>query len=243
MLSTSEDQKRLDRLRDSANLCARNFRWIFVVYLAIAIYILVFIGSTGRGSWVQVPLTDVGVSVKWVYAVVPWVLMFFQVSLLAHGIILSSKVKTFESALSSSTDAADEKAEHLNSLYPSLLGRMVAGRDERSSAHLPFTAIVFFSVVILPLAILLYAQTRFSIHRNADIISMNRAAVILDILLLWWLWPRLSAPDCWIDWWGKTRRDAEGNRLNKIPLPQHFRNAVLVFFSLCLITVVILARK
>jgi len=306
-LSPSESQERLDRLRESADASARNFRTVFVSYLVIALYILVIISSTDhellfRAGDVQAPIINVGVPVVWFFTFVPWILLFLHFNLLLQGMFLSRKVHAYRALLPDISDKAraakakagttetnwkatawaakiaeatkseaartevgaaksewelavkeaaqaekatqdkwagtDWKAktreEQIDLLFPAPLAHMVGGGDSRRGTRVLLSAMVIISVAILPLAILIYAEIQFLPYQDEARTWMHRALVMVDFALLWWLWPRLSTPgQGWREWWGRTQRDADGDRLNRISPLRHLRNTVnsIVTFS------------
>ena len=102
-MSPSESQERLDRLRESADASARNFRTVYVSYLVIALYILVIISSTDhdllfRAGDVQAPVINVGMPVVWFFTFVPWILLFLHFNLMLQGTFLARKVSAFRAA-------------------------------------------------------------------------------------------------------------------------------------------------
>lgn len=191
----------LDRLRHSADDGARSFRNAYISYLAVALYIFVTILSTTnelllRAGEVSMPIINVGVPVVIFYVVVPWVLLILHLNLLVQGMFYASKVQNYVS------DLKDHQRQERGLLFPAPIGHLLTNSDSRPGTRELLATIVVITLVALPLILLIYAQVRFLPYQNEAISHMHRLIVIIDLSLLWWLWPRITDPAAkWLDWW------------------------------------------
>ena len=204
--SLQDVQGRLDRLREAANESARSFRTAYAFYLIVALYILVVVSSTQqellfRAGDVQMPIVNVGVPVVWFFTVVPWLLLLLHFNLLIQGIFLANKVSQYAAALEGQVRSDNERSEALGLLYPAPLAHKVVDAAQQGSMRRLLNVIVFVTLAVLPPGILIFAQVRFLPYQNELFTWLHRGAVVIDIGLLWWLWPRIAVPHmAWCEW-------------------------------------------
>ena len=201
------DPQQLDRLRESANDGARNFRTVYTFYLIVSLYILVVVSSTDhqllfRAGDVQMPIINAGVSVVWFFTAVPWILLILHFNLLIQAMFLSRKINRYVSALDRHVLSVHERTVAVDLLFPLPLAHKLSDSDRRRSTRILLDAMVLLSVVILPPFILIYTQVQFLPYQEEVYIWLHRSAVAADVGLLWWLWPRIVMPDRgWREWW------------------------------------------
>ena len=189
---------------DAANDSARNFRAVYIAYLTIAFYIIVMIASTDdellfRAGNVQIPIINNSASVVWFFIVAPWVLFLLHFNVLLQAVFLSTKVHRYISRFSK------EKTHVRGLLFPAPLAHLLAAGGQRRGVQWILRIFVFISLVLLSPGILIYAEIHFLTYQSESIIWWHRAAILLDIILLWCLWPRIIAPDkSWKEWWRKS---------------------------------------
>ena len=199
-------QGRLDRLREAANESARSFRTTYTFYLIIAFYILVIVSSTQhellfRAGDVQMPIVNVGVPVVWFFTVVPWLLVLLHFNLLIQAIFLANKVRQYAAALEGQVSSRNERSEALGLLYPAPLAHKVADAAQQGSMRRLLNVIVFVTLAVLPPSILIFTQEQFLPYQSELFTWLHRVAVVIDIGLLCWLWPRIAVPHmAWREW-------------------------------------------
>ena len=217
------DPQQLDRLRESANDGARNFRTVYTFYLIVSLYILVVVSSTDhellfRAGDVQMPIINAGVSVVWFFTAVPWILLILHFNLLIQAMFLSRKINRYVSALDRHVLSVHERTVALDLLFPLPLAHKLSDSDRRRSTRILLDAMVLLSVAILPPFILIYTQVQFLPYQEEVYIWLHRSAVAADVGLLWCLWPRVAMPDRgWREWWRDrwgvvSAKDRDGQR-------------------------------
>ena len=180
---------------EAANDTARNFRAVYVAYLVIAFYILVIISSTDdellfRAGNVQMPIINTSVPVVWFFIVAPGILLLLHLNLLMQAVFLSTKVHRYTSRF------AKENIHTRGLLFPAPLAHLLAAGEQRRAVQWIVRIVVFFSLVLLPPGILIYAEIHFLTYQSEPITWLHRAAILLDIILLWCLWPHIiTSPD------------------------------------------------
>ncbi len=196
---------------DAANDSARNFRAVYVTYLVIASYIAVTILSADdellfRNGNVQIPIINTGASVVWFFVFAPLILLFLHLNVLIQAMFLSTKVHRYISALDDDRHTPAFYNKRINApglLFPAPLAHFLVADDQQKDAQwILWVVVVFISIVLLSPIILIYAEIHFLTYQSEPITWWHRAAILLDILLLWWRWPRIVAPDKgWKEWW------------------------------------------
>ena len=217
---------------DAANDSARNFRAVYVTYLIIASYIAVTIFSADdellfRAGNVQIPIINTSATVEGFFTFAPWILFLLHINVLMQAMFLSTKVHRYTSALDDdrntsaldddrNTSALDDdrntsafcikKIDAPGLLFPAPLAHFLVAGDQRKGAQwILWVVVVFISIVLLSPGILIYAEIHFLTYQSESITWWHRAAILLDIILLWCLWPRIIAPDKgWKEWWRKS---------------------------------------
>ena len=178
---------------EAANDTARNFRAVYVAYLVIAFYILVIISSTSdellfRAGNVQMPIINTSVPVVWFFIVAPWILLLLHLNLLMQAVFLSTKVHRYTSRF------AEEKIHERGLLFPAPLAHLLVADTQRRVVQWILRGVVFFSLVVLPPGILIYTEIHFLTYQNEPITWLHRIVILLDIILLWCLWPHIITP-------------------------------------------------
>ena len=197
----------LDRLRESANDSARNFRVVYTFYLVIALYILVIVSSTDHetlfmASKVQMPIINAGVPVAWFFTVVPWILTILHLNLLVQAIFLSRKIFQYSSLLDKKYTSSRESLAALSLLFPIPLAHKLAYADHRTSMQFLLSVMVSISMILLPPSLLIYTQIQFLPYQHEALCWLHRVAITTNVGILWWLWPRIAAPSkSWLQWW------------------------------------------
>ena len=213
-MTTEEIQRRLDRLRESANDSARTFRTAYTFYLVVALYVLVIVSSTDhellfRAGDVQMPIVNVGVPVVWFFVVVPWLLVLLHFNLLIQATFLADKVSQYASAIIGQTRAPKKRTEALGLLYPVPLAHKVAEIHQPGTMRRLLNTMVLVTLAVLSPTILTYAQVKFLPYQGELFTWLHRTSVGVDIGLLWWLWPRIAEPYlAWREWFNSRRLKA-----------------------------------
>ena len=210
-LEIEDVQGRLDRLREAANESARSFRTAYAFYLIAVLYILVIVSSTQqellfRGGDVKMPIVNAGVPVVWFFTVVPWLLVLLHFNLLIQAIFLANKVSQYAAALDEQVRSRTKRSEELGLLYPAPLAHKIADTDQQGRMRRLLNVIVFVTLAVLPPTILIFTQVQFLPYQDELFAWLHRTAVVVDIGLLWWLWPRIAVPHMAWREWCRTRR-------------------------------------
>ena len=198
---------RLDRLRESANDSARNFRTVYISYLIIALYILSIVifredELLFRNGSLQIAIVNFSVPIESFFIVSPLILLALHFNLLIQAMFLSRKVRQYVSAIN------DEKMkiEMCGLLFPAPLAHMIAGGDSDSTKQILLLAIIVLSIIFLPPIILISIEIQFLAYQSKKITILQSILVAVDVGILWWLWPRITASDKNLEQWFQIRQ-------------------------------------
>lgn len=207
-----KDLDRLSRLRESANDSARNFRTVYISYLVIALYIfsIVIVREEEllfRNGSLQIAIVDFSVPIGSFFIVSPMILLALHLNLLIQAVFLSRKVHQYASAIQTIhslqllPSSNDEKMEMRDLLFPAPLAHMIAGGDPDRTGQKLLSVVVVSSIVFLPPIILISIGIQFLAYQSKCITIGQYILVAIDVGILWWLWPRITAPyKKWIQW-------------------------------------------
>lgn len=225
---------RAEALLGAANDSARLFRSIFLAFLLVSLYFLVLALSADdellfKDGDLRAPILNVTVQASHYFMAAPWILVLLHMNFLIQGVFLSRKLADYKQALPSNHETDSEK-ELLRLLFPIPWAQMASGV---SSSGVPFWMLkvfVFFTVAILPLATLGAMQIQFLDFQSMGITTMHSGVLLMDLLLLWFLWHRMNClPEQASPHWGWRRR-----------LGTALRQSWLSFASTLLMVIVVL---
>jgi len=187
-----------ETVRKSADDAARQVRNIFITFLCVGIYIAIAIGSTTdeqllRVTPVKLPIFDVGIPINWFYALVPWLLLFLHFNLLLQLYLLANKLHNWNTIIAS-LDDEDHKQEQRTCLYPFAFSHMLIQTPHRRSMRCLFSLVVWSTIILFTPMLLIWAQFTFLPFHNSFITGNQIVVVLLDLVMLGFLWPEIVAP-------------------------------------------------
>jgi uncharacterized protein YjbI with pentapeptide repeats len=189
---------RAENLRKSADDAARQVRNIYITFLCVGIYIAIAIGSTTdeqllRVTPVTLPIFDVRIPINWFYALVPWLLLFLHFNLLLQLYLLANKLHDWNTIIDSLYDE-DQKQDQHTCLYPFAFSHMLIQTPHRRSMRCLFSFVVWSTIILLTPLLLIWAQFTFLPFHNSFITGNQIVVVLLDVVMLGFLWPKIVAP-------------------------------------------------
>jgi uncharacterized protein YjbI with pentapeptide repeats len=191
-------KERAEQLRGGADEAARLAHTGYLSFLLLGTYIAAIIGSTTdvqllKVSPVTLPLLNVQLPIVGFYIVVPWLLLLIYFNLLLHFTFLAQKLHRFNAVLTAFPDEAAGEEQRLR-LFPFPFSVLLIGRPARGGLRGLLGLMVWTTVVVLPLLLLLWAQVRFLPYHDTAITWNHRAAVLVDLILIWRFWPLMLMP-------------------------------------------------
>lgn len=198
----------------SANSTAQHVRAVHLTFLLLITYFAVIIGSTTdiqllKVSPVTLPLLNVELPILEFYALAPWFVLLMHFNLLLQSYLLGRKLHLFNQHLK---DCDKDVANDLrDQLFSFALSHNIVMNHHPGLMRFLLNSMIVISIVVLPLVVLTWAQTRFIPFHSEAITWSHRVVVALDCVMLWAFWPRIMLPDDQQGlWWEQVR-----NRITK----------------------------
>jgi uncharacterized protein YjbI with pentapeptide repeats len=162
-----------------------------LTFITLCVYVGLIIASTTdvmllKISPVKLPLLDVGIPIKGFYAVAPWLMALLHFDLLLQFQVLAWKLQPFNAEVNRLPES------HRSQLHKRITSffytHLMGGGEHGTVLRWLYEAILWVTLMFLPLGLLLWAQTRFLCYHDTDITLSQKWAVTADILLLWGFW-------------------------------------------------------
>jgi hypothetical protein len=189
----------LDALRTAVVDAAGVGYGLWFSYLFALLYFAIAAGAvTHRDllleSPVKLPFLNVELPLKAFFLLGPLVFLVVHAYVLLHFLLLAGKVGAFQAELQKQIPE-DEKRAHLRRQLPSnIFVQFLAGPREVREGIVGFLlkSVAWVSLVAGPILLLVLFQLRFLPYHNPPITWWQRTAVLLDLILLWLLWPPIA---------------------------------------------------
>jgi uncharacterized protein YjbI with pentapeptide repeats len=174
---------------------------LWVSYLFVLFYLLVAAGGvTHRDlffeSPVKLPFLNVDLPLKGFFWLGPALFLVVHAYLLLHFVLFAGKVRLFDIQLRAQIEDPEVRTGLRRQLPSNIFVQYLAGPREVRDGILGFLLwlIALISLVIGPVALLVFFQLQFLPYHDEWITWWQRIAVVIDLALLWTLWPRVGLP-------------------------------------------------
>jgi len=168
-------------------------------YLLVLFYLLIAAGGvTHRDlffeSPVKLPFLNVDLPVKGFFWLSPVLFLIVHVYVLLHFVMLGGKVRVFDIELRAQIEDPEVRKRLRRQLPSNIFVQFLGGpgKIRDGIVGLLLWLIALISLVIAPVALLVFFQLQFLPYHDPWITWWQRIAVLLDLILLWWLWPPIS---------------------------------------------------
>ena len=184
-----------EALLKSVNDTAGNARNVLATYILLSVYIFLTVGATNdeqllRDSGIAVPfLSNINLPVSRFYLFVPWMFLFAHVDLLLLFKLMADKLHAFNAELEHLPNFDKKELRLQLSGLPFV--HWLSGDLGDGFNHLITGWVVWASLFLLPLLSLLALQIGFLPYHSAAATFLHKTALGLDVLALWFFWPRL----------------------------------------------------
>ena len=190
-----------DVKKDASEL--RNFT---ITFLSLLLYINLIIVNTDaeqilRIAPVNLPLLNVPLPIISFYGFVPWLLLLFHLYLLIQHYLFSQQLFLFKKTLYDVRVTEKIRSHVLKNLgHLPFLHWMIGEHHVLMQAVL--TLITLVCLIIWPLLTLLWLQMAILPYHSETLICWQRATILLDVLLIGWLWTKtLTNTNSSATWW------------------------------------------
>jgi len=191
--------KDLEALRDAVVDAASVGAGLWFSYLFVLFYLLIAAGGvTHRDlfleSPVKLPFLNVDLPLLGFFVLGPVIFLIVHAYVLLHFVLLAGKAGDFDAELRAQIADEEVRSRLRRQLPSNIFVQFLAGSREVRSGVMGFMLrlIAQISLVIGPLALLVFFQLQFLPYHNEAITWWHRIAVLVDIVVLWMLWPSIA---------------------------------------------------
>jgi len=186
----------LDALRGAVVDAAGVSAGLWLSYLLVLFYLLVAVGGvTHRDLFlsnpIALPFLTVELPLKGFFSLGPALFLIVHAYVLMHFVLLSSKVAAFDAQLRVQIGDPEIRARLRRQLPINIFVQFLAGPIEVRRGPIGFLLrlIAWISLMVGPIALLAFFELQFLPYHEAWISSWQRLAVVIDLVLLWVLFP------------------------------------------------------
>jgi hypothetical protein len=195
----SAKAKDLGALRDAVIDAASVGTGLWLSYLFVLFYFAIAAGAVTHRDLllenpVKLPFLNVELPLKAFFILGPLVFLVVHAYVLLHFVLLAGKIGAFHLELQAQISGDDARARLRRQLPSNIFVQSLAGPREVRGGIIGFLLrrIVEISLVAGPIALLVLFQLQFLPHHSKWITSWQRIAVVIDLALLWILWPSIA---------------------------------------------------
>jgi hypothetical protein len=196
----ADEAKDLKALRTAVVDAASVGAGLWFSYLFVLVYLLVAVGGvTHRDLFLEnpakLPFVNVELPLVGFFVLGPLLFLIVHAYVLLHFVLLGRKIRAFHAQLQAQISDADLRARLRDQLPSNVFVQMLAGPREvrRGAIGVILRLIARISLVLGPLALLVFFQIQFlPYHPHWGIELWQRMTVVIDLSLLWILWPAIS---------------------------------------------------
>jgi uncharacterized protein YjbI with pentapeptide repeats len=189
----------LEALRNAVIDAANVSGALWFSYLLVLIYLIIAVGSVSHRvllfeSPVKLPVLNVDLPLLGFFTLGPLIFLVVHAYVLLHFAMLADKIGTFHAELQAQIDDAEIRTQLRRQLPSNIFVQFLAGPPDLRSGLMGWILrlIAFISLVIGPLALLVLFVLQFLAYHHEIILWWQRIAVMIDLALLWALWPSIG---------------------------------------------------
>jgi hypothetical protein len=140
------------------------------------------------------PFFNVELPLKAFFVLGPLVFLIVHAYVLLHFVLLAGKIGAFHAELQAQVTGDQARTRLRRQLPSNIFVQSLAGPREVRNGTIGFLLrlIVQISLVAGPIALLVLFQLQFLPYHNEWITTWQRTAVVIDLILLWILWPPIA---------------------------------------------------
>jgi hypothetical protein len=186
---------------------------LWLSYLFVLLYLAIAVGGvTHRNllfeSPVKLPFLNVDLPLLGFFVLGPGIFLMVHAYVLLHLVLLADKVGVFHAELQAQIADEDARTRLRRQLPSNIFVQFLAGPREVRTGVMGFLLrlIAQISLVVTPLALLVFFQLQFLPYHHEAIAWWQRVAVVIDLALLWMLWPSVARGETTRLGWRDLRR-------------------------------------
>ncbi len=197
--SFASKAKDLEALRSAVVDAASVGAGLWLSYLFVLFYLAIAVGSVTHRDLlfekaVKLPFLNVELPLTAFFVIGPGLFLIVHAYVLLHFMLLADKAGAFHQQLKDQIEDADVRSRLRRQLPSNIFVQYVAGPPEIRSGVLGFLfrSIAEISLVYLPIALLVLFQLQFLAYHSHAITWWHRAAILIELTLVWTLWPSIA---------------------------------------------------
>ena len=146
---------------------------------------------------VKLPFLNVELPLKAFFTLGPLIFLIVHAYVLMHFVLLAGKIGAFHSELQDQIAGDEQRAQLRWQLPSNIFVQSLAGPRDVREGPIGFLLrlVIRISLVAGPIALLVLFQLQFLPDHNEWITNWHRLAVVIDLVLLWFLWPPIARGD------------------------------------------------
>jgi uncharacterized protein YjbI with pentapeptide repeats len=202
--------KDLGELRNAVVDAASIGVGLWISYLFVLFYFAIAAGAVTHRDLllenpVKLPFLNIELPLRAFFSVGPLVFLVVHAYVLLHFVLFAGKISAFDLELQAQVSGNDARARLRRQLPSNIFVQSLAGPREVRTGVVGFLLrrILDISLVVGPIALLVLFQLQFLAYHSEWITWWQRIAVVVDLVLLWILWPRIArgqtAGLVWVD--------------------------------------------
>src|SRR5271165_5913928 len=171
---------------------------LWLSYLFTLFYLLIAAGAVTHQDLffekpVKLPFLSVDLPLSAFFALGPLIFLVLHAYVLLHFVVLAGKIGAFDDALRDQVPDEDTRRRLRRQLPSSIFVQFLAGPREVRRGVIGFLLglVAWISLVIGPLVLFLFFELQFLPYHDETITWSQRIFVLLDLFLLWLLWPKV----------------------------------------------------
>ena len=196
------DPKDLGELQKALNEAAGKASILWTTFITFQLYLAIAFGSvTHRDLFletpIKLPLLNVDLALVGFFVVAPLLLLIFHFYLFLQLLGLASIAKDYNTLLLEKAPAASDRRYLRQRLDVFPILRFLAGPSDQRTGFRGYSLrlIAWITLVATPMLILLQAQVTFLPYHREWIVWLQRVAVLIDLVLIWYFWINLRSDD------------------------------------------------
>jgi uncharacterized protein YjbI with pentapeptide repeats len=183
---------------------------LWISYLFVLFYFAIAAGAVTHRDLllenpVKLPFLNIELPLRAFFILGPLVFLIVHTYVLLHFVLFTGKISAFHLELQAQVPGDNVRARLRRQLPSNIFVQSLAGPREVRTGVVGFflRRILDISLVVGPIALLVLFQLQFLAYHSEWITWWQRLAVVVDLVLLWILWPRIArgqtAGLVWID--------------------------------------------
>ena len=192
-------KKYLKALRSAVVDAANVGAGLWFSYLFVLLYLVIAAGSVTHldlflENRIKLPFLNVELPLTGFFVLGPGLFVIVHAYVLLHFALLAGKVGVFHTELQAQIADENARARLRRQLPSNIFVQFLAGPVEVRTGIIGtmLRLIAWISLVAGPLALLVFFQFQFLPYHHEAIAWWQRVAVVIDLLLLWTLWPSVA---------------------------------------------------